>query len=178
MKPLPCAGVLAVVRTYALRMDLRAKVRGMRWIGGPAFASVGRRIIPAADLAVQRLSRGHASLSGAGGIPLLVLITVGRRTGTEYRTPLLYVEDGADLIVIGSNWGQAHHPQWALNLRAAGKAEVEVDGRRGAVRAEVLEGAERDAVWPLLLKPWPHFDRYTERAGGRQLLVFRLTYVL
>jgi deazaflavin-dependent oxidoreductase (nitroreductase family) len=158
-------------------MSLGAKVRSLRWLGGPTFASIGRRIIPQADLAVHRLSRGRASVAGMAGTPLLVLTTVGRRTGAEHHTPLLYARDGADLIVVGSNWGQTNHPQWALNLRAAGKAEVELGGRRGAVRADVLEGTERDAVWPLLVAIWPHFDRYTERSGGRHLLVFRLTYL-
>lgn len=149
----------------------------MRWLGGPAFASIGRRIVPPADLAAQRLTHGRVSMAGAAGIPLLVLVTVGRRTETTYRTPLLYARDGADLIVVGSNWGLPSHPQWALNLRAAGKAEVELGGRRAAVQADVLGGAERDMVWPLLIALWPHYDRYTERAAGRHLLVFRLTYI-
>lgn len=158
-------------------MGFGAKVRSIRWLGGPTFASIGRRIIPRADLAVHRLSRGRTSVAGMAGTPLLVLVTVGRRSGTEYRTPLLYASDGDDLIVVGSNWGQPNHPQWALNLRAAGKAEVELGGRRRPVRADLLEGAERDAAWPRLVALWPHFDRYTERSGGRHLLVFRLIYV-
>ncbi|HEY3867536.1 MAG TPA: nitroreductase family deazaflavin-dependent oxidoreductase [Actinocrinis sp.] len=158
-------------------MSIGTKLRSMRWVGGPTFASIGRHFIPRADLAVHRLTRGRASVAGAVGTPLLVLVTVGRRSGAEYRTPLLYARDGDDLIVVGSNWGQPNHPQWALNLRAAGQADVELGGHRDKVRADVLEGEEREAAWPKLVALWPHFESYTERSGGRHLMVFRLTHV-
>jgi deazaflavin-dependent oxidoreductase (nitroreductase family) len=108
-------------------------------------------------------------------MPLLLLTTTGRRTGEPRVTPVTYAEDGGDLLVIGSNWGQQHHPAWALNLRAEPNASVEIRGRRTDVTARLLEGSEREAALALLLRVWPHFSAYAKRAGERELLVFRLT---
>jgi deazaflavin-dependent oxidoreductase (nitroreductase family) len=156
-------------------MSFAGRLRAVPFLGSARFASVGKRIFPQADLAVQRATGGRFSLSGTVGMPLLLLTTTGRRTGEPRVTPVTYAEDGGDLLVIGSNWGQQHHPAWALNLRAEPNASVEIRGRRTDVTARLLEGSEREAALALLLRVWPHFSAYAKRAGERELLVFRLT---
>ncbi|HEU5429352.1 MAG TPA: nitroreductase family deazaflavin-dependent oxidoreductase [Actinocrinis sp.] len=156
-------------------MSFAGRLRAVPVLGSSAFASVGKRVFPPADLAVQRATRGRLSLSGTVGMPLMLLTTTGRRTGEPRVTPVTYAEDGGDLLVIGSNWGQERHPGWALNLRADPQATAEIRGRRTDVTARVLQGAERDAALALLLRVWPHFDAYAKRAQNRELLVFRLT---
>jgi deazaflavin-dependent oxidoreductase (nitroreductase family) len=76
----------------------------------------------------------------------LVLQTVGRRSNQPRRVPLLYMPDGQNFIVIASNFGQEHPPAWWLNLRAAPDADVQLRGRRIAVRAVELDGDERARV--------------------------------
>ena len=156
-------------------MSFAGRLRAVPILGSSAFAAVGKRVFPRADLAVQRATGGRFSLSGTVGMPLMLLTTTGRRTGEPRVTPVTYAEDCGDLLVIGSNWGQEHHPAWALNLRANPDAAAEIHGRRIDVRARVLEGAERDAALALLQRVWPHFATYAKRARHRELLVFRLT---
>lgn len=148
-----------------------------RLLGSVAFAAVGKRVFPPADRALQRLSRGHASLTAIAGMPLLLLETTGRRTGQTRSTPLVYASQGRDFLVAGSNWGQQQHPAWALNLVAEPVAAVSVHGTRIPVTAKVLRGAERAEVWPLLLDVWPPYDDYVERVHAtseREIMVFRL----
>lgn len=156
-------------------MSFAERLRAVPLLGSAAFAAVGKRVFPRADLAAQRATGGRFSLSAAVGMPLLLLTTTGRRTGRPHVTPVTYARDGDDLLIIGSNWGQRQHPAWALNLRADPHATVQIREHRTQVTARVLEGAERDGALALLLRVWPHFATYTKRAGQRELLVFRLT---
>lgn len=109
-----------------------------------------------------------------GLIPSLVITTIGRRSGKPRSNPLLYVPDGDAYVVIGSNWGQTQQPAWSLNLLAEPTAEVDVRGRRIPVRAVLATGAERDRLWQLLVTEWPAYRAYVERAGDREIRVFRL----
>ena len=163
-------------RTIPLRRKVFGlRVFGRRVFGSARFAAIGRRVAPGADLALQRISRGKVSLVGLGGLPFLVLHTVGRRTGEPRTTPLLYANTADGYVVVGSNWGQATQPGWAFNLRAQPAAEVEVRGKRQAVTARLLEGEERAEAWKHLLEFWPAYDDYEVRASEREIWVFLLT---
>lgn len=124
------------------------------------------------DRLVGRLTRGRVIALGL--IPSLVITTTGRRSGRPRSNPLLYVPDGDAFVVTGSNWGQSDQPAWALNLMADPRATVAVRGRRIRVRAQLASGPERDRLWRLLVTEWPAYETYVERAGGRDIHVFRL----
>jgi deazaflavin-dependent oxidoreductase (nitroreductase family) len=83
------------------------------------------------------------------------------------------VVDGDAWVVVGSNWGQQHHPAWTANLLAHPDATVTLDGTDHPVRGRLLEGAERSRVWPRILLAWPAYKTYEERSG-RELRIFRL----
>ncbi|MEW2428431.1 nitroreductase/quinone reductase family protein [Micromonospora sp. NPDC047644] len=137
-----------------------------RWFGATA------RLLVPADRMVGRLTRGRVVALGL--LPSLLITTTGRRSGKPRSNPLLYVPDGDAYVVIGSNWGQTHHPGWAMNLLADPAAEVDVKGRRVAVRAQRASGAERERLWQLLVSAWPAYHTYVRRAGGREIHIFRL----
>ena len=160
---------------YDAGMPFTERLRNLPWLGTAGFARIGKRVFPRVDLAAQRASRGRLSLTGGVGIPLLLLTTTGRHSGQPRVTPLIYAEDGAGYLVVGSNWGQREHPAWALNLSAAPDAAVEIHGSRTEVTARPLHDGERADAWKLLTTVWPHFDTYARRATERELLVFRLT---
>jgi deazaflavin-dependent oxidoreductase (nitroreductase family) len=145
---------------------LAQKVGGARW-----FARTRRVFVPA-DRLIGRLTGGRVVALGV--VPSLLLTTTGRRSGQPRTTPLLYVPDGDAFVVVGSNWGQAHHPAWALNLLANPAARVNVRGAEIAVRARLATGAERDRLWRLVVTAWPPYESYLKRAGGREIRVFRL----
>jgi deazaflavin-dependent oxidoreductase (nitroreductase family) len=101
------------------------------------------------------------------GSPVLLLDHVGRRSGTARTSPLIYLDDAPDLVVVASKGGTDRHPDWFHNLMAADTTEVELPGgARRRVRPRVAEGAERDALWPRLVEvypPYADYQSYTER---------------
>ena len=92
-------------------------------------------------LDVWLLRRFGLSLGGAmTGLPMLVLTTVGRRTGRPHPTPLAYLRDGRNLIIVAGNRGASRDPWWMHNLRAYPYATVEMDRRSQGVCATIVEG--------------------------------------
>ena len=110
-----------------------------------------------------------------GLVPSLVITTTGRRSGQPRSNPLLYVPDGDAYVVIGSNWGQQHQPGWALNLLAQPAAEVDVKGRRHRRCAPSWPPAPSGSGCGSCWSPsGPRTGRTCERAGGREIRIFRL----
>jgi deazaflavin-dependent oxidoreductase (nitroreductase family) len=139
------------------------------------FAKIAPHVVPGLDRAVHRLTRGRVLLS-AQMLPGVVLTSTGARSGLPRRTPLACMpEDGGDSwILVGSNFGRTDHPAWTHNLLAHPDAVISRKGTDIPVRALLLEGEERAAVWQRLLVFWPPYATYQERVE-RQLRVFRLT---
>ena len=137
------------------------------------FARLARPLVPL-DRALGRLTRGRFVAFGLPGLPSLLITTTGRRSGEPRSNPLLYAPDGEAFVVIGSNWGQQHHPAWTANLLANPEATVMVDGERFPVRARLVAGPERARLRELLLDVWPGYAGYERRSGGRDLRIFRL----
>ena len=135
----------------------------------PKFATV----IVGLDRAIQGVSRGHLTLLMVAGLPELMLSVRGRKTGLTRTTPLLCVPHGGGWLVAGSNWGAPTPPAWVGNLAAAGVAQVRFQGRTTPVTARRVLGAERDEVWPVMLRTWPNYAKYAERAE-REIPVYWL----
>jgi len=107
---------------------------------------------------------------------VLVLTTVGRRTGAERSTPLSWFpgEDGSWLVV-ASAAGAAQNPAWYYNVAAAPRSvRIEVAGETIPVTAEQVDGDDRDRVWPQIKAASAQFAGY-ESKTDRQLPVIRLT---
>ena len=75
------------------------------YLGGRSWLPRLARYVVGLDRLLQRVSRGRVTLAGIGGLPNLVLVVRGRRTGILRRTPLLYVPHAGGYLVAGSNWG-------------------------------------------------------------------------
>ena len=103
----------------------------------------------------------------------LVLHTTGRRSGQPRQTPLSYTKDGDTYVVIASDGGSPHHPDWYLNLEAQPDAEIEVGGRRRPVRAETVTGEERDRLWQRAVQSYGGYAGYQARTG-REIPIVRL----
>ena len=145
-----------------------------RLAGAPWFARIGPKVVPPLDRALHRVSGGRLLLPQLV-LPSMVLTTTGSRTGLPRQTPLICMpEDDGSFVIVGSNFGREGHPAWTGNLLRQPKAEVSYRGRDIPVTAELLEGSDRDEVWPRLIRIWSVYDTYVERAG-RKLRVFRLT---
>lgn len=130
------------------------------------------RLFTAAHARMIRVTRG--GLGGRWfGAPVLLLETVGRRTGRARHTALVYLPDGDDLVVVAANAGAERAPAWWMNLRAAGEGVALVAGRRTPVRVTITEGARRERLWARFaaVSPVAHYQRQT----GRRLPVVALT---
>jgi deazaflavin-dependent oxidoreductase (nitroreductase family) len=82
-----------------------------------------------------------------GGRPMLLLRTVGRRSGQPRTSALLYVRDGDAYVVIASKGGAPQHPGWFHNLTAEPNVEIQVGRERMAVHARIAKGDERSRLW-------------------------------
>ncbi len=99
------------------------------------------------------------------GMPVLLLITRGRRSGRSRTVPLLFIRDGEAMVVVGSNGGSDYVPAWWLNLRANPEAEIEVDRGRTRVTARQASPAERARLWPQFTARFSGYADYATRAA-------------
>jgi deazaflavin-dependent oxidoreductase (nitroreductase family) len=137
-----------------------------------AFAVVYRRIGPPLDTWLGRRFKGQVA-ARMYGLPALVLVTTGAKTGLPRPSPLLYVREGEDFLVVGTNFGQGHHPAWTNNLLANRRASVEVGPAVVPVLATLVDDAEFSACWPRFVDLYPGYAGYLERSG-RSPRMFRL----
>lgn len=108
-----------------------------------------------------------------GGVPMLMLFCMGRKSGIQRVVPLSYAKVDGDYIVIASNAGQEKPPAWWYNLRAATHAVVQVGPRRHRVSVTQLEGAERTRVFNRVKMRLPFYIHY-DRSTQREIPVMRL----
>lgn len=98
------------------------------------------------------------------GAPMVVLTTIGARSGAERVNPLMYLPNGDDVVIFASKGGAPTNPDWYHNLLANPEAQVELGTDGGTevvkVRARVAEGAERDELWSRQKAAYPQFAEY------------------
>jgi deazaflavin-dependent oxidoreductase (nitroreductase family) len=111
------------------------------------------------QIAAFRSTSGRA-MSAMRGMPILLLTTVGRRTGKRRTTPLMYMRDGENYVITASNNGKSRHPACFHNLQASPQAGIELPGQRLDVSVTVAAQMERDRLWPQLVSKAPFFDGY------------------
>ena len=142
--------------------------------GATALGSWTIRTLMPLDRKLLVRSNGRFTLLGPIGAPVLLLETTGRKSGQTRVSPLLFARDADSIVVVGSNFGQQHHPAWTGNLIKNPRATVVHGGQTMLVDAQFLSDEEKAEVWPRLTKVWPTYDHYTTKTD-RNLRVFRLT---
>ncbi len=137
--------------------------------------------ISAAQVAVFRATNGRIGSTwriGAGfrkPVPVLLLQHRGRKSGKQFTTPLLYLEQPTEFVVVASQGGLPENPQWYRNLMASPEVAVELKQRgRIAVRAHTADAAERARLWPRLVELYADFADY-QTWTQRQIPVVILT---
>jgi len=105
-----------------------------------------------------------------GRLPVLLLTTTGRKSGKKRTTPLVYLADGDNFVIIASNGGSDQHPEWWLNLRANPNAEVQVGPDVKYVVAERAEGTERERLWREVNELYHGYEEY-QRSTKREIPV-------
>jgi deazaflavin-dependent oxidoreductase (nitroreductase family) len=105
------------------------------------------------------------------GVPgrMLLLDHVGAKSGTRRTSPLLYVEDGADVIIVASKGGFPKHPAWYHNLVANPDTTVQIGNEKRKVHARVAKPEERDRLWAMAVKAYHGYEDYQARSKGREI---------
>lgn len=132
-----------------------------------------RKLMPL-DRKVMLKTRGKRSVLGPVGVQSMLLESIGRKSGKKRLSPLLFARDGESVIVVGSNFGQEHHPAWTGNLIAHPDVRIIVGGVEVPVRAELLSGADAEAGFARMVDSASVYAVYKTRTD-RDLRVFRLT---
>lgn len=154
--------VLRVVRSLAAALS-RTRL----------FRRVAPRLLPPLERGLSRATGGRVQVSGLL-VPSLVLHSTGAKSGTVRDTVLMYTPDGhGRAIVAGTSFARERHPSWTYNLLAHPDASIAVRGRRLAVRASLLSGADGEAAWRRIEQQWPGYRSY-ERDSGRTVRLFLL----
>jgi deazaflavin-dependent oxidoreductase (nitroreductase family) len=110
------------------------------------------------------------------GRTLLLLHTIGAKSGIERVNPVAYVRDGDRYVIIASKGGAPTNPHWYHNLVAHPEVTVEVGTEKMRVRAEVTREPERSRLYDKMVAMMPGFDEYRHRTT-RVIPVFTLTPV-
>ena len=111
---------------------------------------------------VYRLSRGRLG-SRMGGQSVLLLNTVGRKSGRSHTTPTNYYLDQGRYVIVASNWGGAHHPAWYYNLIHQPAATVQVKEKIIKVTARLAEDKEYDRLWCFVTHANAFYRRYQQK---------------
>jgi deazaflavin-dependent oxidoreductase (nitroreductase family) len=116
------------------------------------------------NVLAYRLSGGR--LGGRmKNLDVILLTHVGRKSGQRRTTPLLYLPDGEDLVIVASRGGSENDPAWWLNLQANPRATAEIKGQRREVTARRATPEERARLWPQLVNGYPDYDVYAQRTS-------------
>ena len=120
--------------------------------------------------ALYQFSGGRLG-SRFGKMPMLLLTTTGRKTGKPRTTPLTYLSDGRDYVLIASNGGKDWPPAWFGNLAVHPEAAIQVGRMMIPVTASVADAEQRGRLWPIVLKRYPNYAGYASKTSREIPLV-------
>jgi len=112
-------------------------------------------------------STGGAEGNLLRGRPIIVLTSVGARTGKLRKTPLMRVEHDGLYAVVASRGGAPTHPQWYFNLVANAHVELQDGATRRDYTARELTGDEKAVWWERAVEAWPDYASYQEKTDRR-----------
>ncbi len=117
----------------------------------------------ARDQAERFEASGGTEANELRGVPIIVLTSVGARSGTLRKTALMRVEDDGRYAVVASKGGAPEHPVWYHNLVAQPHVELQDGAVKKDCDARLVEGAERDEWWARSVAVWPDYAVYQTR---------------
>lgn len=133
------------------------------------FMSVMSRI----HVGIFERSRGKFG-STLRGKPIIVLTTVGARTGKERKTPLMRVEHAGEYAIVASMGGAPRHPTWYWNVKGHPHVGLQDGGVKAAYTAREVSGEEKAEWWERAVAAYPDYADYQKKTD-REIPVFVLT---
>ena len=118
------------------------------------------------NIAIYQISRGRLG-SQLGPQTVLLLHSVGRKSGKDYTTPITYFRDGNNYLLVASNWGGEKNPDWYLNLLQQKSTTIQVKDRTIPVDAHLVEGEEYERLWQLVTRQNAQYLQYQQKTTRR-----------
>jgi deazaflavin-dependent oxidoreductase (nitroreductase family) len=103
-----------------------------------------------------------------------VIETVGAKSSKKRRTPLLYMRDGGNIVLVASYGGSKRHPAWHWNLKANPRVRLWARKAKGWYTARVVGGEERERLWREVTRFYPGYAKY-QTYTDREIQIFVLT---
>jgi deazaflavin-dependent oxidoreductase (nitroreductase family) len=143
---------LALLQSEAIQLALDSTV----------LTGVLKRTVPTIDRILLKASQGWV----ATGLQTVVLMeTVGARSGLRRETVTLCMPVGRDLVLVGSNWGRETDPAWVHNIRANPEVKVTFRGYRGTAEDRELQVGERRQMWESAVRYNPQYAVYQDNVS-------------
>ena len=120
------------------------------------------------------MSSGGTAGTELKGKPVILLTTVGAKTGKLRKTPLMRVEHDGHYAVVASLGGAPKNPVWYHNIVADPRVELQDGTETGEYEARELSGDEKSTWWERAVAVWPDYADY-QRKTDREIPVFVLT---
>ena len=143
--------------------------------GAPLGVWAIKHLMSPLDRRLYALTGGRLLSTGRPLGPVLLLSTIGRRTGRVRTTPVFYLRDGERLVLCNVTPAAERPNPWPLNLRAHPVARVQIGRRVATYRAREADAAEVARYWPRLVALWPAYELHFVRTGHRVLFVLEPT---
>lgn len=115
------------------------------------------------NTAVYRLTGGRIGGRFLRGAPVFLVTTIGRKSGQPRTSPLLYLKEGDDYVIVASKGGMSQHPLWYRNIEANPQVEIELGREKFKARARRASDEEKKALWPKLVAMYRDYDDYQAR---------------
>lgn len=134
-----------------------------------------KKVLHAANsihVALYRMSGGKIA-NRVANLPVLLMTTVGRKSGKSHTNPVVYLAYGQDYLVTASGGGVDWHPSWYLNLKDRPQANIEIGDKSFNVQAVIMEGEERVRLYEKFKAASSNFVKY-EKGTSRVIPVIRL----
>jgi deazaflavin-dependent oxidoreductase (nitroreductase family) len=127
------------------------------------FGTIAVRIMSAINTALFKASGGRIGNKFMRGAPVCLVTTTGARSRKLRTTPLIYLADGDDVVIVASKGGMSHHPAWYHNLAKHPEARVQIGSTVTNRVARRASDAEKAALWPRLCEIYPDYADYQAR---------------
>ena len=125
---------------------------------------------------IYRRTNGKLGGKFKGGAPVALFTFTGRKSGEPRTVPLLYLEDGNDLIIVASKGGMPRDPEWYLNFVASPIVRVRLADREFETTGVLVGDDQRATVWARLVEMYPDYQGYQLRTD-RTIPIIRLSPV-
>jgi len=128
------------------------------------FGNVVVKLMSRLQTWIYRASGGKMANKFLQGAPVALLTHIGRKSGEERTTPLIFIEEGEDVIIVASKGGFAESPQWYFNLMENENAKLQIGDKLREMVAREATAEEVERAWPRLLEIYSDFAEYKLRA--------------